>query len=132
MQIGRIVFCAFLFSSFAFAQDASKLVTDAPPPVCDQQRALSLIREQLADAKASDKVEARIRLHLTAADLLWPHRRDLAREWFTSAWHESRDFFKQPGVPKRKSATFRGKAKIYAMSSCARLLAVIGLGGKPC
>ena len=104
----RIFLMAFLLalSVTAFAQDAAKPPEDAARYVCDQQRALSLIREQLAEANKSDNQEARIRLHLTAADLLWLHRRDLAREWFTTAWDASRDFFKQHGKPSEKSGNF--------------------------
>jgi hypothetical protein len=105
MRTCSVIVCALLLSWFqsALAQETTKPIEDVAREACDQQRSLSLIREQLAEANKSDNLEARLRLHVTAADLLWKQRNDLAREWFTTAWDWGKTHFKEHGIEKKQS-----------------------------
>lgn len=53
---------------------------------CDPARAVSLVETQLSEAKMFEAVERRLGVMTRAADLLWPHERDAAREIFQQAY----------------------------------------------
>jgi hypothetical protein len=68
-----------------------------PAPVCDQQRALLLVKQQVDESKTLDQPVARISILIRAADLLWPYERERARAVFTEAYELATQYFRQRG-----------------------------------
>jgi hypothetical protein len=73
----------------------SQQAENTPAPVCDQQRALLLVKQQLDESKNLDQPVARITILIRAADLLWPYER--ARAVFTEAFELATQYFRQRG-----------------------------------
>ena len=57
-----------------------------PKVFCDSSRAVSLVETQLSESKMFDDVARRLTVMTRAADLLWLHERDTAREIFRQAY----------------------------------------------
>jgi hypothetical protein len=79
-----------LLQSQAFAQESAR-------PVCDNQRALSLIHQQVEDARSLDDLRRRIAVFIRAAELLWRHQQETARNYFTRAYEAAENHFKEKG-----------------------------------
>ncbi len=67
----RFLLALVAANSTAFSQTASKTPAHDNAPACDQQRALWLIQQQVAEAKSFDDPVAQIATMIRAADLLW-------------------------------------------------------------
>jgi len=68
-------------------ESQAKDAKEATPKVfCDPARAVSLVETQLSEAKMYADVSRRLSVMTRAADLLWPHERDAAREIFRQAY----------------------------------------------
>jgi hypothetical protein len=70
---------------------------NAPAAICDQQRALLLVKQQVDESKTLDQPVARITVLIRAADLLWPYERERARAVFTEAFDLATQHFRQRG-----------------------------------
>jgi hypothetical protein len=81
---------------------ARKEAAPAPPPPCDQARAVALIEQQAAEAKSFEPSAGKIRVLLRAASLLWPHRQEAARKIFTEAFDLAAEHFRQRGDEVRR------------------------------
>lgn len=96
------IFTLALALSFAslsqqtFAQTTQQ-AENAPAPICDQQRALLLVKQQVDESKTLDQPVARISVLIRAADLLWPYERERARAVFTEAFDLATQYFRQRG-----------------------------------
>ena len=55
-------------------------------PLCTQENALEMIKQQVAFTRTFNDSIRRIMVLLRAADLLWPHQQDKARAAFTEAF----------------------------------------------
>lgn len=90
---------------------------------CDPARALALVREQLSEAKAFEAAERRIAVTVRAADLIWPHEREAARELFTQAYELAvKDFREHENDPAPQAGVFsqRNDQRFLVMSAIAR------------
>src|SRR5215212_8588479 len=71
-----------------------------PKVFCDPARAVSLVETQLSEAKMYADISRRLSVMTRAADLLWPHERDAAREIFQQAYDLAvRDFREHENDP---------------------------------
>ena len=96
-----------LLTTCALAQIApgakpQKRAKAAPPPPCDQARAVALIEQQAADARSFEPSAGKIRVMLRAASLLWPHGPERARKIFNDAFDLAAEHFKQRGNETRR------------------------------
>lgn len=91
----RLLIALAAINSAAFSQTTSKTPLQGNAPACDQQRALSLIHQQVAEAKSFDDPVAQISTMIRAADLLWLFQRESARKIFTEAYDLAAENFKQ-------------------------------------
>ncbi len=94
-----------------------------PTAFCDFSRAVALVREQLSEAKAFDSAERRISVLTRAADLLWLHEREAARDLFTQAYELAvKDFREHENDPEPQTGTFtqRLDQRFMVMASIAR------------
>jgi hypothetical protein len=66
-------------------------------PGCDPTGALSIVEQQLSEAKTLDDVPARIKVLIRAADMLWATRPEAARSAFAEAYDLAAKNFKEKG-----------------------------------
>ena len=64
---------------------------------CDPVGALSIVEQQLSEAKTLDDTPARIKVLIRAADMLWATRPEAARNAFTEAYELAAKDFKERG-----------------------------------
>ena len=64
-------------------------------PLCTQENALEMIRQQIAFTRTFNDSVRRIMVLIRAADLLWPHQQDKARAAFTEAFELATEAEKQ-------------------------------------
>lgn len=88
---------SFISSSQQSLAQTNQQAENAPAPVCDQQRALLLVKQQADESKTLDEPVARITVLIRAADLLWPYERERARAVFTEAFELATQHFRQRG-----------------------------------
>lgn len=97
----RIFTIALALSFITLSQQSIAQTTrqaeNAPAPVCDQQRALLLVKQQVDESKTLDEPVARITILIRAADLLWRYEREGARAVFTEAFELATQHFRQRG-----------------------------------
>jgi hypothetical protein len=74
----------------------------AAPAPCDQARAVALIEQQAADARAFEPSAGKIRALVRAASLLWPHQQEAARKIFNEAFDLAAEHFRQRGDETRR------------------------------
>jgi hypothetical protein len=104
MDIMKRVFqsLSFAFLLFAvlnltiFAQQ-KPLTTTVASSSCNDEAALQIIQQQLAETKTFDDEVKRITVMVRAADLLWPHQEEKARAAFVEALDLASQHFKQKG-----------------------------------
>src|ERR1700755_1100240 len=79
---------------------------EAQPKVfCDPARAVSLVETQLSEAKMFADASRRLSVMTRAADLLWPHERESAREIFQQAYDLAvKDFREHENDPEPKGS----------------------------
>ncbi|MBV8860129.1 MAG: hypothetical protein JOZ02_24575 [Acidobacteria bacterium] len=70
---------------------------ERPAPACDTERALQLVREQLAEAKAFASGAKRADVMARAADLLWPSDEAQARALFAEAFEVASSHYREHG-----------------------------------
>ncbi|HVG28522.1 MAG TPA: hypothetical protein VM864_02255 [Pyrinomonadaceae bacterium] len=85
----------------AAAQRKPKSATTPPPTVCDAERAVALVQQQVAEARSFEKPVAQISVMTRAADLLWAYQEDSARAIFTEAFDLASKYFAQKGDESR-------------------------------
>lgn len=79
---------------------------EAQPKVfCDPARAVSLVETQLSEAKMFADASRRLSVMTKAADLLWPHERESAREIFQQAYDlAAKDFREHENDPEPRGS----------------------------
>ncbi|MEW6213408.1 MAG: hypothetical protein AB1631_34250 [Acidobacteriota bacterium] len=65
--------------------------------ICDSERALSLVHQQVEEARSLEDVRKRIAILIRAADLLWRHQEETARNYFTRAYEAAENRFRESG-----------------------------------
>ncbi len=96
----RIFTIALALSFISLSQQSiaqTRQAENASEPVCDQQRALLLVKQQVDESKNLEQPVARITVLIRAADLLWPYERERARAVFTEAFELATQYFRQRG-----------------------------------
>jgi hypothetical protein len=88
-------------SQQSLAQTSQQAEQQVASPVCDQPRALLLVKQQVDESKTLDQLVARITVLIRAADLLWPYERERARAVFTEAFELATQYFRQRGDEAR-------------------------------
>lgn len=73
-----------------------------PGAECDRERALDLVRQQIAEVKLIEDEVARISLLLRVADLLWPAEQETARSLLTEAYELAARNYRQKGEVMRR------------------------------
>ena len=68
-----------------------------PASSCNQENALAILEEQIAATKTFDDQEQRISVLIHAADLLWPHKQEKARDVFIEAFELAKQHHKEKG-----------------------------------
>jgi hypothetical protein len=100
-HLRRIFTIALALSFIALSQQGlaqtNQPTESAPSAVCDQQRALLLVKQQVDESKSLDDPIARISVLIRAADLLWPYERERARAAFAEAFELASQHFRQRG-----------------------------------
>lgn len=96
-----------LLPAHALAQGApgaksQKGAKAAPPPPCDQARAVALIEQQAADARSFEPSAGKIRVMIRAAGLLWPYGQEAARKIFNDAFDLAAEHYRQRGDESRR------------------------------
>ncbi|HEX6183491.1 MAG TPA: hypothetical protein VFZ44_06240 [Pyrinomonadaceae bacterium] len=94
-----------------------------PTAYCDPSRAVALVQEQLSEAKAFDGAGRRLNILTRAADLLWPHEREAARDLFTQAYELAvKDFREHENDPAPQTFPFTPKPdqRFAVMTAIAR------------
>ncbi|HEV7890395.1 MAG TPA: hypothetical protein VGP08_07140 [Pyrinomonadaceae bacterium] len=88
------------------AQSKEAQAKETTPKVfCDPARAVSLVETQLSEAKMYADASRRLSVMTRAADLLWPHERDAAREIFQQAYDlAAKDFREHENDPEPKDS----------------------------
>jgi hypothetical protein len=81
-----------------FAQQKAAPISSS----CNADAAVELIQQQLAETKTFDDAEARIRVVIRAADLLWGPREPQARAAFVEAFDLARQYYKEKGDDPRQ------------------------------
>ncbi len=97
--IVSLSFMLFLFavlnlSIFAQQKPLNTIIASAS---CNDQAALEIIQQQLADAKTFDDDLKRIAVVIRAADLLWPYQEERSRAAFVEAFDLATQHFKGKG-----------------------------------
>lgn len=69
---------------------------EAPAPVCDQQRGILLVEQQVDEAKALHKSPADLLILALAADRLWPWHEKEARALLAEAYDLTDKYFREP------------------------------------
>lgn len=93
---------SFMFFPFAvlslsiFAQQ-KPLNTTIASASCNDEAALEIIQQQLADTKTFDDDLKRITVLIRGADLLWPHQEEKSRAAFVEAFDLATRHFKGKG-----------------------------------
>jgi len=117
-----LVFCILVLPHQVLGQ--AKPAGAATSPLCTQDNALEMIRQQVGLAKSFNTIQ-RITALIRAADLLWPYQQDKARAAFTEAFDlaietkkESADLPRRPRslilrmqVPDQRHLVIRAIAK---------------------
>ncbi|MBV9928324.1 MAG: hypothetical protein JOZ96_25115 [Acidobacteria bacterium] len=100
----RKLTAAVVILSLASTFSAARAQRNAP--ACDAERALQLVREQLAEAKAFANGAKRVDVLARAADLLWPSDETQARALFAEAFEVASAHYREHGqeTAVRKSA----------------------------
>ncbi len=100
----RIFTIALALSFISLSQQSiaqtSQQAENIPAPICDQQSALLLVKQQVDEAKNLDEPVARITVLIRGADLLWPYERERARAVFAEAFELATQYFRQRGDEK--------------------------------
>lgn len=91
---------------------AVQKTSPAPTVACDEGRAVALVEQQVAEARAFEKPVPQIAVMTRAADLLWPYREDAARSIFTEAFELASKYFAQNGQETRTE----GRGMLVRMS----------------
>lgn len=74
-------------------------------PLCTQENALEMIKQQVAFKRTFNDSIRRITVLIRAADLLWPYQQNKARAAFTEAFElatEAENGQRHPGIAKRE------------------------------
>jgi hypothetical protein len=109
LQVSRKVLRAILFASALSLLAQAQTQTDAPRKskklaptlACDEGRAVALVEQQVAEARAFEKPVPQIAVMTRAADLLWAYREDTARSIFTESFDLASKYFAQKGDESR-------------------------------
>lgn len=112
-----------LLSVFTPAQALAQTKEQKTKVFCDPVRAAALVREQLSEAKAFDSPARRISVMTRAAELLWPHEKQSARDIFTEAYDLAvKDFRQQQNEPLPTNGMMSPKIdqRFVVMSAIAR------------
>lgn len=83
------------------AESPRKAKSSTAAHACDQQRAVALVEQQVAEARSFEKPAAQIAVMTRAADLLWPYQEDSARSTFTEAFDLASKYFAARGDESR-------------------------------
>ena len=105
LPLATALLCALL--NTAHAQTKAEPASSAAP-FCDQQRALLLIQQQVAETKTFERPVPRIAVLVRAADLLWPYQPEGARAIFTEAFDLASAHFREHGDETRQEGTGMG------------------------
>lgn len=93
----------FLFAALnlsAFAQQTAAPITVSPS--CNNDAAVEVIQQQLAESKTLDDDAQRITVLTRAADLLWPYQEKKSRAAFTEAFELAIQNYKEKGDEPRR------------------------------
>jgi len=107
----------------SFGQDATPPPPQKKQPLCDQERGLALVEEQVDEAKTLEPPAQRIPIMIRAADLLWLYREEKARAIFTTAFDLAEKQFKEKGDEMREEKGVRMQLpdqRFVVMSAIAR------------
>lgn len=96
----RFIMLSLVISAGAMATRAQ--TPDNAPPACDRARAMSLVEEQIAEARTIDQPAQRIAVLIRAADFLWTYREETARAAFTEAFDLAVEHFRARGDESRR------------------------------
>ena len=110
LSSGPVLGMVILLACFASAQDGKRSAqgqTTNTPPVCDEQRAILLVEQQVDEGKSIDNSVLRIAILIRAADALWSHREDHARTLFAQAYELAEMQFKEKGDETRKEGRLK-------------------------
>jgi hypothetical protein len=98
-----LALCVMTLPPGGFALAQTGQWSPEPSSLCGRDNALALVRQQLDAAKGFGDDARRVAVMLRAADLLWPHRQDEAREVFSAAFDlAARDFREKGDEPKQE------------------------------
>ena len=98
-----LALCAAAFTPGGTASGQTGRWAPEPSSLCGRDQALASVRQQLDASKALGDAAPRVAVMIRAADLLWPHRQDEAREVFSAAFDlAARDFGEKGDEPQRE------------------------------
>ncbi|HWN09300.1 MAG TPA: hypothetical protein VNO50_08585 [Pyrinomonadaceae bacterium] len=101
MALVFLIVGVFPFGAFAQQKPAPSTASTS----CNNEAAVEIIQQQLAETKTYDDDAKRISVLIRAADLLWPYREVRARAAFSEAFDLAIQFFKDKGAaPKQDGA----------------------------
>lgn len=81
-----VAVCVLGTISYRHVLAQSKPAESGESPLCTQDNALDMIKQQVNLAKTFNNTNQRITVLIRAADLLWPYKQDSARAVFTEAF----------------------------------------------
>lgn len=89
-----------LILTFAvFAQGTEPVIDEH---VCNDDFAMSLVDQQVAESRSVAETDKRVRILTKSADFLWKFEQPRAREYFTEAYKVATDRFKEKGFEKNE------------------------------
>ena len=106
-RVSQPFFCCLALAASVCAQSPAgaqrkpKNASATPAVVCDDQRAVALVQQQVSEARSFEKPVAQISVMTRAADRLWAYREDAARAVFTEAFDLASKYFAQKGDESR-------------------------------
>ncbi|HEY1403615.1 MAG TPA: hypothetical protein VGB05_05775 [Pyrinomonadaceae bacterium] len=96
-----LALCLLFMAHPTFTQ-TTKNRTETPAPACDQQRAVTLVQQQAADAKSFEKPLGQITVMTRAAELLWPYNQEASRATLAEAFDLATKYFLAKGEQTKR------------------------------
>lgn len=94
--------CAFACAPAPSVSAQVKTTPAAVNSTCSRDSALATVRQQVEASKQIDDQVQRIAILIRAADLLWPHQQEAARDVFTDAFELAATNFREKGDEPRR------------------------------
>ncbi|GEM_PF-397624 len=97
-SLSILIALSLLFSFSVAAQDLKPPAgQEARHPICNEESAISIVDQQVEEAKKIDQPRKQIPVMIRAADLLWSRRESTARKTLSDAFDIAEQYFKDKG-----------------------------------